>query len=280
MCSYFNRSGFYDFIKRKNSINKDTKLINLIKECHSIRFQKVYGCRRVFLWINNKKGIYYNYKTVWRVMNKYGLSSKIRRRGYKNYTNKIYKYPNIMNRNFIAKEKNQKWVIDISYIIMSSGTLYLSIIRGLFDNHIVSYKTSAFQSNKLVYDTVLSALKEENISNKLLLHSGGEYQYASLGYHDIAQRNNITLSMSRVENPYGNSPAENFFSIIKIECLRIEKPENFSKANQLIDKFIYFYNYNRIQLKKELASVILIYSAIGGLFLCLFNLKLCIKWWF
>ena len=37
--------------------------------------------------------------------------------------------------------EKEKWVTDISYIHTAQGVLYLSIIRDLFDNSIVAYKT-------------------------------------------------------------------------------------------------------------------------------------------
>ena len=46
--------------------------------------------------------------------------------------------------------------------------------------------------------------------------------------------------------------AENFFSIIKSECLRRNKIDTFAEARNLIDDYIYFYNNERIQLKTKL----------------------------
>ena len=43
--------------------------------------------------------------------------------------------------------------------------------------------------------------------------------------------------------------AENFFSILKVECLYRHKPATFREANDLIDRYIHFYNHERIQLK-------------------------------
>ena len=57
-----------------------------------------------------------------------------------------------MNRDFSAERPNQKWVTDISYIHTQEGVLYLSIIRDLFDNSIVSYKTSTTQNVQLVLE--------------------------------------------------------------------------------------------------------------------------------
>ena len=55
--------------------------------------------------------------------------------------------------------------------------------------------------------------------------------------------------MSRKGNPYDNAMAENFFSILKTECIYRQKPATFAEANEMIDRYIHFYNHERIQLK-------------------------------
>ncbi len=55
--------------------------------------------------------------------------------------------------------------------------------------------------------------------------------------------------MSRRGNCYDNAMAENFFSILKTECIHPMKPKTISEARLIIDEFIHFYNYERIQLK-------------------------------
>ncbi len=46
--------------------------------------------------------------------------------------------------------------------------------------------------------------------------------------------------MSRRGNPYDNAMAENFFSILKTECISRHKPTTFSEANEMIDRYIHF----------------------------------------
>ena len=58
--------------------------------------------------------------------------------------------------------------------------------------------------------------------------------------------------MSRRGNPYDNALAENFFSILKTECIHRVKLNSFDEARQLIDDYIYFYNHQRLQLKTKL----------------------------
>ncbi|WP_431767983.1 transposase [Ruminococcus albus] len=65
----------------------------------------------------------------------------------------------------------------------------------------------------------------------------------------------MTPSMSRRGNPYDNALAENFFSILKTECIYRTKIKTFDEARQLIDDYIYFYNHQRIQLKTKLTPL-------------------------
>lgn len=60
---------------------------------------------------------------------------------------------------------------------------------------------------------------------------------------------NISPPMSRRGSCYVNAMAENFFSILKTECIYRHRPASFEEANVMIDRFIYFCNYERIQLK-------------------------------
>ena len=110
-----------------------------------------------------------------------------------------------LNRNFYADRPNRKWVTDISYIRTEQGFLYLSIIRDLYDNSIVAYKTGSEQSTKLVLDTVRSAKRKEKVTAELQLHSDQGFQYTSQAYFKLTQQYGITPSMSRRGNPYDNA---------------------------------------------------------------------------
>ena len=55
--------------------------------------------------------------------------------------------------------------------------------------------------------------------------------------------------------------AENFFSILKTECIYRHKPASFKEANEMIDDYIHFYNYERIQTKTGVAPLTQRHSA-------------------
>ncbi len=255
MCRYFkvSRSGYYDFVARMDIPDRDLPLAKEIEKCQN-ECGKTYGYRRVHIWLG-KREIHLNPKTVLRVMNKYNLLSVVRRKKYRNYGDYIHRYPNLLNRDFNADRPNQKWVTDISYIHTQQGVLYLSVIRDLYDNSIVAYKTSTTQNVHLVLDTIKAAKKKAKVTAELQLHSDQGFQYTSNQYFNLTKSYGITPSMSRRGNPYDNALAENFFSILKTECIYRTKLKTYEEARLLIDEYIYFYNNQRIQLKTKLTPL-------------------------
>ena len=183
-------------------------------------------------------------------MHKYSLLAQIRRpRPLYQRQQQFQIYENKLERNFRADRPNQKWVTDISYIHTKQGVLYLSIIKDLYDNFIVAYDMGTAQDNALVY-RIQKAKKE--VAEELILHSDQGFQYTSPGYLNLTKQYDILPSMSRAGPPLDNAPAENFFGTLKTECIFRQKILTFQQAYDLIDGYIYFYNFERLQLKSEL----------------------------
>ena len=255
MCKFFevSRSGYYAFLKRMDIPDRDLPLAEKIRECQK-ESHRTYGYRRVQIWLERQE-IYRNPKTVLRVMQKYNLLSVVRRKKFHYCSQHLHKYPNLLNREFTAERPNQKWVTDISYIKTAKGFLYLSIIRDLYDNSIVAYKMDKEQSIKLVLDTIKAAKRKEKITAEVQLHSDQGFQYTSQAYFNLTQSYGITPSMSRRGNPYDNALAENFFSILKTECIHRVKLSGYDEARLIIAEYINFYNNYRIQTKTKLTPL-------------------------
>ena len=264
MCRFFevSRSGYYDYVRRLGHKEKDADLADVIRKQQE-RCSQTYGYRRMCLWLE-KQGIHRSPKTILRIMKKYGLLAEIRRRRkWVQMGQQLHKYENLLNRQFQANVPNSKWVTDISYIHTKEGVLFLSMIRDLYDNSIVAYKTGTQQTINLVLDTIRLAMKKEKkrVAAELQLHSDQGFQYTSREYFNLTKSYGITPSMSRRGNCYDNAMAENFFSILKTECIYRLKPKTISEAREAIDAYIHFYNHERIQLKTGVAPLTLRHSA-------------------
>ena len=124
-------------------------------------------------------------------------------------------------------------------------------IRDWYDNRIVAYHISKDMTVKLVLDTIHKAMQKEKVTDELQLHSDQGSQYVSHEYYVATKLYGITPSMSRRGNPYDNALAENFFSILKTECIHRVKLRSYEEARLLIAEYINFYNNHRIQYKTK-----------------------------
>ena len=253
MCKFFDisRAAYYAWVGRSNQLDRDTERMALVREAW-VKSRKTYGYRRVTMWIQQHKGISINHKAVLRLMNKMNIRSIARRRRpYKKMSQlDIYhRYENILDRDFTATKPNQKWVTDITYILTQQGWAYLSTIKDLFDGFIVAHQFGRHNSVRLVTDTLKQAKHKEKVTDGLLIHSDQGHQYTSQAYFVLTQEYHITPSMSRRGNCWDNAPMENFFGHLKEEALRQFETPSFEQAQVIIDDYVCFYNYERIQLK-------------------------------
>ncbi|MBT3319860.1 MAG: IS3 family transposase [Clostridia bacterium] len=251
LCKMFevSRSGYYVWLKRKD---KDEKLAGWIKQCQEETGQ-TYGYRRVKMWIMREKGQNVNHKAIIRVARKYKLQAVIRRSQPNfRYGKPSHKYPNILNRKFDASEPNKKWVTDITYIPTGRGFVYMAAVMDLYDNYIVDYSIARDQTASLVTDTIGRACKNEKFANGLILHSDQGTQYTSHAYKALSEEHSFLPSMSRAGNPYDNAVMENFFGILKTECLYRTSLRNFDEAEEIVNKYVTFYNYRRLKLKTSM----------------------------
>jgi len=256
MCVFFgvSRAAYYAGIKRLEKGDRDAERMKIVQEAWE-NSRKTYGYRRVTIWLAQKRDIVLNHKAVLRLMNKLGIRSNARKpRMYKKLEeNPLYhRAENVLNRDFSASQPNQKWVTDVTYIHTQQGWSYLSTIKDLYDGFIVAHTFGLSNSVQLVTDMLKQAKQKEKVTDGLIIHSDQGNQYTSQAYYDLlVTEYNMTPSMSRRGNCWDNAPIENFFGHLKEESLRHVKNPSFDEAHLLVDDYIHFFNYERIQLKTK-----------------------------
>lgn len=253
MCSFFgvSRAAYYAWTKRIEQPDPDADRMALVLSAYQAS-RRTYGYRRIAIRLRVEQQMIINPKAVLRLMNKLGIRSVARkRRIFKNVGENTHQYPNLLRQNFKATRPNQKWVTDVTYIQTQQGWAYLSTIKDLYDGFIVAYRLGRNNSVHLVAETIKLARQKEKIEEGLILHSDQGYQYSTHCYHVLTTSSGITPSMSRRGNCWDNAPMENFFGHLKEEALRQYKIPTFQEAHQIIDDYICFYNYERIQLKTK-----------------------------
>lgn len=254
MCRYFgvSRAAYYAWRGKMDRNEQDITRIQYIQEAYE-KSHRTYGYRRISYWIQKHKNVAINHKAVLRIMNWLGIRSIARkRRVHRRFIDRNvfqHHYENILNREFTATEPNQKWVTDITYVYTDLGTAYLSTIKDLFDGFIVAHEVGYDNSPSLVIRTLKKALLTEKIKEGMILHSDQGFQYSAHVYHTMIQEYSIRPSMSRRGDCWDNAVIENFYGHLKEESLRHHRNPSFQQLKQIIDEYIHFYNYERIQLK-------------------------------
>ncbi len=240
------RSSFYYHQKQSKSSDKYQVIKELIKSIYQ-KHKGRYGYRRITDELKNR-AIIINHKTVLKLMNLLGLKSIIRVKKYKSYKGENGKIaPNILERNFKAIAPNQKWATDITEFNVSGSKLYLSPIIDLFNQEIISYE----MTERPVFNQVVMMLKKafKKIPNNtnLLLHSDQGWQYQMNHYQHLLKEKGIIQSMSRKGNCLDNAIIENFFGTLKSEMFYTQKFKSIEQLKQEIDKYIIYYNNERIK---------------------------------
>jgi len=253
MCAFLkvSRAAYYAWVKRTMRPDRDLERMKLIEKAFQAS-HRTYGYRRVQIWIQQKLSITLNHKAVLRLMNKLGMHTVARRRKFIKSAQDygiFHRYPNTLKRDFSALRPNQKWVTDVTYIHTRQGWAFLSLIKDLHDGFIVAHYFTRQNSHELVLKTLKLARQKEMVTDGLILHSDQGYQYTSQSYFALTQEYNITPSMSRRGNVWDNAVMENFFGHLKEEAIRQHPNLTFEEARLLIDEYVHFYNYERIQLK-------------------------------
>ena len=151
-----------------------------------------------------------------------------------------YKYPYLLRGLKITKP-NQVWQIDISYIPMKNGFLYLCAIIDVYSRYIVGWSIS----NTMDADWVVRTFQEASSINGLpeIINSDQGSQFTSEEW--ITACNSIKISMDGKGRAIDNVYIERFFRTIKYDKIYLEPPVNGNHLFQLCEEFINFYNSKR-----------------------------------
>ena len=180
MCAVLNISP-KTYYKYRNKEDPDYYDYLIVKEIFD-NSKGTYGYRRIVDGLIQKYGVIVNGKKVLRIMRKYNIQAEYIRKAKIKHKNKRIEdnvKPNLLNRNFTTDALNKVWDTDVTYLIIKGSRAYLSTIIDLYDRHVIAYKISKVNDNKLVIDTLNEALLKEKDVHGLIIHSDQGFQYTT-----------------------------------------------------------------------------------------------------
>lgn len=159
----------------------------------------------------------------------------------------LRRYPNKI-KNIIAKEPDQIWVSDITYIKTEEGFCFLNLITDKFSRAIVGYAIYPNMETKQMIKAYEMAIKVKNTNVNTTHHSDRGVQYCSKEYVQLALKNNIQISMTENGDPYENALAERMNRTLKDEFGLGDIIKNRKTAIEMTKEAIFLYNNYRPHL--------------------------------
>ena len=247
------RAAYYRWLSgaRSARLKENEHIAEKVEEIHMESPDK--GYRRIKDDLDRYHDIHVNEKRVLRICRALDVKSTIKYRNHgctRNADNPQHLSENILNRNFHASKPNEKWLTDVTEFKWYDGftrrRLYLSAILDLYDRRIVSYVIQDSNDNKLVFETLDKAIRE-NPDAHPLFHSDRGYQYTSRYFYQRLKSAGMVQSMSRVGKCLDNAPMEGFWGILKRERYYGHRFNSREELIKMIDSYIYYYNNRRLQ---------------------------------
>lgn len=272
-------SGYYAFKKRKKDKrtgeDRETKDLHIIMKIVD-QGRRKYRYRTVTMKLSQDRlqwdnGWYMNHKKVLRLMRKYDLLAKIRRKNpYKQIQKATQEHntaPNFVNREFQGHTSNGDTSrimtpykilgTDITYLRLYNHWTYLSLIKDMITGEALAWKLSSHLWLDGVQQT-LGQLQERTQTDEIFrkqlkwayIHSDQWFHYTHPSFGMKIKELWCIQSMSRRWNCLDNAPTESFFGHMKDE-LDLKSCRTFEELEKHIEIYIQYYNNERPQWTKK-----------------------------
>lgn len=154
-----------------------------------------------------------------------------------------YKYPYLL-RNLKIVRPNQVWSLDISYIPMPKGFMYLLAIMDVYSRFILGWSLSNTMEAEWVVNTLRESIAE--YGKPEIINSDQGSQFTSDEYVNFVKGlETVKISMDGKGRAIDNVYIERFFRTIKYDKIYIERPETGHELHTVCKQFINYYNERR-----------------------------------
>ena len=155
---------------------------------------------------------------------------------------KAFKYPYLL-KDLKVERINQVWAVDITYIPMKRGFMYLFAIIDLYSRYVVGWSLS----NTMTSEWCVSAL-EEAISRHgkpEMINSDQGSQFTADCYIDLLKSNEIQISMDGKGRALDNVFIERLWRSVKQEYVYLNPCDTGQELWRGLDAYFRFYNNER-----------------------------------
>lgn len=233
------RSGLYYKPKEESALNLE--LMELMDKHYLHHPFK--GANRMHTWLTKDKGykvsknrierLYYRVMQLQAVMP--GKHTSRRHKAHK-----VYPY---LLRNLQVVRLNQVWAIDITYIPMKKGFMYLVAIVDLYSRYVINWSVSNSMDATWCKEMLEEAIQQHGKPEIINTDQGS--QFTSEEFTSTVLGNDIKLSMDGKGRAIDNVFIERFWRDIKYEKLYLNPPTDGTDLYLKVAEYMNYYNYQR-----------------------------------
>lgn len=200
-----------------------------------------YGSRRIRVELRESHKLWVARETVQRYMREMGITAiypgpNLSRR---NPEHKIYPY---LLRNVTAAYPNHVWGIDITYIRLRGGWLYLVAVIDWFSRYVVSWELDQTLEMPFVVTTVTRALAQ---ATPLIWNSDQGSHFTSPQYTQLLLDAGVQISMDGKGRAIDNIFTERLWRSVKYEDVYLKDYANPKEARRSLTAYFDLYNHRR-----------------------------------
>lgn len=217
----------------------DLALMRRIDELH---LDHPYAGARMLRDLLQGEGHAVGRKHVGTLMRKMGIEALYRRQNTskRHAAHRIYPY---LLRNVAIERPNHVWAMDITYLPMKRGFVYLAVVLDWASRRVLSWRLS----NTLTADFCVEALEESIVrfGTPEIVNTDQGSQFTSSEFIGALQNNRIAISMDGKGCWRDNVFVERLWRTIKYEEVYLRAYDSVSEAKAGLGQYIAFYNARR-----------------------------------
>jgi putative transposase len=153
-----------------------------------------------------------------------------------------YKYPYLL-KGLAIERKNQVWAIDITYIPMKNGFMYLCAVIDLHTRYVVGWGISNTMTAEWCTEIVQDAISLHGKPE--IMNSDQGSQFTSEIYIELLKKNDIQISMDGKGRAIDNIFIERLWRTVKYEHIYLHVYEDGLSLYKGLNTYLKFYNGER-----------------------------------
>jgi putative transposase len=146
-------------------------------------------------------------------------------------------------RDLKIERVNQVWAMDITYIPMKKGFMYLTAIIDLHSRYVVSWSISNSMSAEWCAEVLKDAI--DKYGKPEIFNTDQGSQFTSEVFIELLKSNNIEISMDGKGRALDNIFIERLWRTVKYENVYLNVYENGLDLYKGLDQYFEFYNSRR-----------------------------------